>query len=367
MNPGSTMRPPASTISVSAESARSISARGPTAAMRPSRMCSAPSAMMARERMAGPERAPGGPARVTSWRQWRMARSVMGGKRLVQRRDAENAEEAQSPMPRRTSVVEWDGQPGRMPPRMGAWQPERLRYGAATKNQRVAERFPEREARTSWRDGRGRYSSQGLQTRSHGALKGGVLDGIQVDVDVFQRAGTGRGRQGFGHGEIAGESGGDLEGVEALLHGVDPLHHLKGHNGRAVERLLDKGSALGFGALVGEHHQVESAGVAIHGRGEEAAVVLESIARQFGEARHHGTEGGGHGCGGRRGAAAAWGGTRRSQHVEKFGQSAARGERTGDAVFQHELGAEVLVAQEVFGGEFDGLAGNQSDDFAAGH
>src|ERR1035437_3829914 len=33
-----------------------------------------------------------------------------------------------------------DGQPGRMPPRMGAWQPERLRYGAA-------ERFPERTRR----------------------------------------------------------------------------------------------------------------------------------------------------------------------------------------------------------------------------
>src|SRR5450756_23997 len=55
------------------------------------------------------------------------------------------AQRAQSSMPRRTSVVEWDGQPGRMPPRMGAWQPERLRYGAATKNQRVAERFPERK------------------------------------------------------------------------------------------------------------------------------------------------------------------------------------------------------------------------------
>src|ERR1017187_2677187 len=72
------MRPPASTISVSSEKDRAISARGPTAAMRPSRMRRAPSAMMARERMAGPERASGGPARVTSWRQWTTARSVMG-------------------------------------------------------------------------------------------------------------------------------------------------------------------------------------------------------------------------------------------------------------------------------------------------
>src|ERR1017187_5933580 len=72
------MRPPASTIAVSSERDRSISARGPTAAMRPPRMRRAPSAMMARERMAAPERAPGGPARVTSWRQWTIARSVMG-------------------------------------------------------------------------------------------------------------------------------------------------------------------------------------------------------------------------------------------------------------------------------------------------
>src|ERR1035437_10868528 len=36
----------------------------------------------------------------------------------------------------------------RMPPRMGSWQPERLRYGAATKNQWVAEGFLERKART---------------------------------------------------------------------------------------------------------------------------------------------------------------------------------------------------------------------------
>jgi hypothetical protein len=43
--------------------------------------------------------------------------------------------------------VEWDGKPGRMPPRMGAWQPERLRYGAATKNQWLAGRFPERRRR----------------------------------------------------------------------------------------------------------------------------------------------------------------------------------------------------------------------------
>src|SRR5450759_251000 len=61
-------------------------------------------------------------------------------------------QESRSPrssMPRKNSVVEGDGKPGRMPPRMGAWQPERLRYGAATKNQRVAGRFPERENQAS--------------------------------------------------------------------------------------------------------------------------------------------------------------------------------------------------------------------------
>src|ERR1017187_9676852 len=35
----------------------------------------------------------------------------------------------------------------RMPARTPAWQPERLRYGASTKNQRVTDGFPERKAR----------------------------------------------------------------------------------------------------------------------------------------------------------------------------------------------------------------------------
>jgi hypothetical protein len=53
-------------------------------------------------------------------------------------------------------VVEWDGKPEeRMPPGMGAWQPERPRYRAATKNQRVADGFPERKARTRWTEGAG--------------------------------------------------------------------------------------------------------------------------------------------------------------------------------------------------------------------
>src|SRR5450759_5533425 len=70
-------------------------------------------------------------------------------------------------MPRKNSVVEWDGKPGRMPPRMGAWQPERLRYGAATKNQRVAERFPERKANAtrSWMDGAGIGSLGGVRRK----------------------------------------------------------------------------------------------------------------------------------------------------------------------------------------------------------
>src|ERR1035437_1588337 len=53
--------------------------------------------------------------------------------------------EAQSSTPRTASW--WDGKPGRMPPRMGAAQrapqPERLRYRAAMKGQRVADGFPE--------------------------------------------------------------------------------------------------------------------------------------------------------------------------------------------------------------------------------
>ena len=152
--------------------------------------------------------------------------------------------------------------------------------------------------------------------------------------------------EGFGHGEVAAESGGNLDEVEALLHGVNPLHHLKRHFGRAVEGFFDERSALGLGALVGEHHLVEGLRVAIHGLGEEAAVLFEGIAVEFGQAGHHRAERGGHGGRGGRGAAAARSGGRRGQRVEELGKSAARGQGIGDAVFEDQLGTEVLVAQE---------------------
>src|ERR1019366_3708661 len=129
--------------------------------------------------------------------------------------------------------------------------------------------------------------------------------------------------QGLGHGEIAGEPGGDLEGVETLLQGVGALHDLQGNFGGAVEGLFDERSTLGFGTLVGEHHGVESFGVSVHGRGEEGAVVFEGIAGNFGEARDHGTEGGGHGCGCCRGAAAARGGGGGGQRGGELGQAPA--------------------------------------------
>src|SRR5450759_1495761 len=46
-------------------------------------------------------------------------------------------------------------------------RPERLRYGAATKNQRVAERFPERKANAtrSWMDGAGIGSLGGVRRK----------------------------------------------------------------------------------------------------------------------------------------------------------------------------------------------------------
>src|ERR1035437_9277819 len=83
-------------------------------------------------------------------------------------------------MPRKNSVVEWDGQPGRMPPRMGAWQPERLRYGAATKNQRVAERFPEGK-----HFGDGRCPSLTMAQRLAGA-GGGELAIVHHNLAVDQ-------------------------------------------------------------------------------------------------------------------------------------------------------------------------------------
>src|ERR1022692_1565543 len=75
-NPGSTMRPPASTTSVEGETAPSIAPRLPIAAIRPSRTSMAPSRTMARSRISGPMRARGGPARVTSWLQFQTTNSI---------------------------------------------------------------------------------------------------------------------------------------------------------------------------------------------------------------------------------------------------------------------------------------------------
>src|SRR5674476_971966 len=54
----------------------------------------------------------------------------------------------QSSMPRKDSVTEWEGKARKNAPKNGGGPegtpPERLRYGAATKNQRVTGRFQER-------------------------------------------------------------------------------------------------------------------------------------------------------------------------------------------------------------------------------
>ena len=49
-----------------------------------------------------------------------------------------------SPLPRAGPWWNGMGNAGSMPPRMGSWQPERLRYGAATKGQRAADGLPRR-------------------------------------------------------------------------------------------------------------------------------------------------------------------------------------------------------------------------------
>ena len=115
---------------------------------------------------------------------------------------------------------------------------------------------------------------------------------------------------------------------------MNPLHHLKRHFGGPVKGFFDERGALGLGTLVGEHHLVEGLSVAIHGFGEEAAVLFEGVAVEFGQAGHHGAERGGHGGRGGRGAAAARSGGGRGQRVEKLGKSAARGQGIGNAVFE---------------------------------
>src|ERR1035441_6757837 len=58
----------------------------------------------------------------------------------------------------------WNGMENlrRMPPRMGTWQPKRPRYGASTKGQRVADGLPERKRRRA-RDQRGMVPEVGLE------------------------------------------------------------------------------------------------------------------------------------------------------------------------------------------------------------
>ena len=48
---------------------------------------------------------------------------------------------------------------------MGAWQPERLRYSAATKNQWVAEGFPERRQERSGGSGERQRLGEGFGSR----------------------------------------------------------------------------------------------------------------------------------------------------------------------------------------------------------
>src|ERR1035437_4344692 len=62
---------------------------------------------------------------------------------------------------------------GRMPPRMGAWQPERLRYGGATKNQRVAGGA---QRKTRWTEGAGftrcpRWRTEGAENAEDNSVR----------------------------------------------------------------------------------------------------------------------------------------------------------------------------------------------------
>ncbi len=107
---------------------------------------------------------------------------------------------------------------------------------------------------TSWRQlTRARIAHfENLPCGHHEIFEGCVLNRVEIDVDVFQGAGEAATIKDFGHGEIAAESGGDFERVEARLQSVDALHHLERNFGGAVERLFDERGALGLGALVGE-------------------------------------------------------------------------------------------------------------------
>src|ERR1019366_8311783 len=63
--------------------------------------------------------------------KFKLWHGVRGGRRMFRAKEQRAQRRMQSSMSRKTSVVEWDEKPGRMPPGMGAWQPERLRYRRA--------------------------------------------------------------------------------------------------------------------------------------------------------------------------------------------------------------------------------------------
>src|ERR1035437_10170330 len=97
-----------------------------------------------------------------------------------------------------------------MPPRMGAWQPERLRYGAATKNQRGADGFPQRTQRKRRSAGEGHRC---LARRDRGEKAG--TDGADVGEGLRPANRGLESRGGGGAAPPPGQRGPQIKGGRA--------------------------------------------------------------------------------------------------------------------------------------------------------
>src|SRR5208283_5769663 len=90
---------------------------------------------------------------------------------------------------------------------------------------------------------------QRAQARFHCSTEILVLDGVEINPDVLQRAGLRRCRERLRHHQIGREPGRDLKLCQPRQHGASAFENFERNFGGAVQRLFDKRPALVLGTL----------------------------------------------------------------------------------------------------------------------
>src|ERR1039458_2655218 len=98
---------------------------------------------------------------------------------------------------------------------------------------------------------------QRTQARFHRSPEIWVLDGVEINPDVLQRAGSRRRRERLRHRQIGRELGWDLKLRQPRRHGGCAFENFQRNFGGAMQRLLDKRPALVLGTLVSRHHALK--------------------------------------------------------------------------------------------------------------